>query len=204
MLRRFIVAFALTLMPPAAYAADDSKADAHATLERFHNGISSVLKASSGLDFQGRTNLLCPVLEQAMAIKRQSARAVGARAWNTWSQDQRDAYAAYYRDYLCASYADRFDADVGQTFHIVGERPGPRGSLLLLTEVRVPGTQPVAINYVMQEINGRWGIIDLFLDGTISEVALRRSEFAAVLRDQGYDALITAIAEKTASRGSTP
>ena len=204
MLRRFIVALTLILVSPTVSAADDGNADARAVLETFHDGISSVLEASGGLDFQGRTSLLCPVLEQAMAIKRQSARAVGARSWNAWSAEQRDTYAAHYRDYLCASYADRFDADVGQTFHIVGERPGPRGGMLLLTEVRVPGTQPVAINYVMQDIEGRWSIIDLFLDGTISEVALRRSEFAAVLRDQGYDALITAIAEKTASRGAIP
>jgi ABC-type transporter MlaC component len=37
---------------------------------------------------------------------------------------------------------------------------------------------------------------DIYLDGTISEVATRRSEFAAILKNDGIDGLIAALNRK--------
>ena len=42
-----------------------------------------------------------------------------------------------------------------------------------------------------------WRIIDVYLDSKISEVAMRRSEYSQVVRDRGYDALITALEKQT-------
>ena len=38
-----------------------------------------------------------------------------------------------------------------------------------------------------------WLISDIYLDGAISEVAIRHSEFAAILKSQGIDGLIAAL-----------
>ena len=40
-------------------------------------------------------------------------------------------------------------------------------------------------------------ISDVYLDGAISEVATRRSEFAAILKTEGIDGLISALNRKT-------
>jgi phospholipid transport system substrate-binding protein len=46
----------------------------------------------------------------------------------------------------------------------------------------------------MMRRNGEsWLISDIYLDGAISEVATRRSEFAAILRKDGVDGLIAAL-----------
>jgi len=202
MIKRFFAALLLFCLPLGAAAEEGDAAAARAVVDTLHGGIADMLKASAGLDFNGRVALLCPLLDEAMSVRRQAASAVGASAWNGWTFEQRDHYVGLYRDYLCALYADRFDKDSGQTFHIVGDRPGPRGAIVVLTEVHVPGDDPIDINYVMQRMSGAWKIIDLFLDGTVSEVALRRSEFSSLLRDRGYDGLMAAIAEKTASRAA--
>jgi hypothetical protein len=39
-------------------------------------------------------------------------------------------------------------------------------------------------------------ISDIYLDGAISEVAIRRSEFAAILKNEGIDGLIVALNRK--------
>ncbi len=44
--------------------------------------------------------------------------------------------------------------------------------------------------------DGESNDIDVFLKGTISEVATRRSDFSAIMRNQGFDALIAAIDDK--------
>ena len=41
-----------------------------------------------------------------------------------------------------------------------------------------------------------WLISDVYLDGAISEVATRRSEFAAILKTEGVDGLIAALNRK--------
>jgi ABC-type transporter MlaC component len=46
-------------------------------------------------------------------------------------------------------------------------------------------------------LNGQsWLISDIYLDGAVSEVATRRSEFAAILKTEGIDGLIAALNRK--------
>jgi phospholipid transport system substrate-binding protein len=49
----------------------------------------------------------------------------------------------------------------------------------------------------MMRRNGEsWLISDIYLDGAISEVATRRSEFSTILRNEGIDSLIAAFNRK--------
>ena len=49
----------------------------------------------------------------------------------------------------------------------------------------------------MMRLNGdNWLVFDIYLDGAISEVATRRSEFAAILKTEGIDGLISALDRK--------
>jgi phospholipid transport system substrate-binding protein len=41
-----------------------------------------------------------------------------------------------------------------------------------------------------------WQIADVFLNGTISELAIRRSEFASIRQRQGVDGLIAELIRK--------
>ena len=45
-------------------------------------------------------------------------------------------------------------------------------------------------------------IVDIFLTGTISELATRRSEFSAVLQQGGYQALLATLERKTAAQAA--
>ncbi len=49
---------------------------------------------------------------------------------------------------------------------------------------------------MMRRSGDRWLISDIYLDGAISEVATRRSEFAAILKTEGIDGLISALNRK--------
>jgi phospholipid transport system substrate-binding protein len=56
----------------------------------------------------------------------------------------------------------------------------------------------VQLDYMMRLKEGRWRIIDVFLSGTISELAARRSEYSLVLRTGGAPALVDLLRKKTA------
>ena len=49
-----------------------------------------------------------------------------------------------------------------------------------------------------------WLISDIYLDGAISEVATRRSEFAAIRKSDGIDGLIAALNRKADILTGTP
>ena len=48
----------------------------------------------------------------------------------------------------------------------------------------------------MRRAGDGWLISDIYLDSAISEVATRRSEFAATFRSEGFDGLIAALNRK--------
>jgi phospholipid transport system substrate-binding protein len=54
----------------------------------------------------------------------------------------------------------------------------------------------VHINYLLRSDGAGWRIADVYLNGTISELATRRSEFGSILRAQGIDGLIVALNAK--------
>ena len=67
---------------------------------------------------------------------------------------------------------------------------------------------PVRLDYRMRKGAPGWRISDVFLSGTVSELALRRSEYGALMRREGFDALLAAVRKKIAAAeagtGETP
>jgi phospholipid transport system substrate-binding protein len=66
----------------------------------------------------------------------------------------------------------------------------------VLSQLVPKGKQPIALNYVMRETNGTWQAIDVYAEGTISELARRRSEFSALLSRAGADGLADRLVER--------
>src|SRR4029077_5929518 len=97
--------------------------------------------------------------------------------------------------YISATYADRFDSYAGQKLEVSGEQPGPSGVMVRSQIIKASG-EPVKVDYMMRRNGDSWLISDIYLDGAISEVATRRSEFAAILRNDGIDGLIAALNRK--------
>jgi phospholipid transport system substrate-binding protein len=56
--------------------------------------------------------------------------------------------------------------------------------------------EPVKVDYMMRRNGESWLISDIYLDRAISEVATRRSEFSAILKNEGIDGLIAALNRK--------
>ncbi|MGE0667809.1 MAG: phospholipid-binding protein MlaC [Sphingomonadales bacterium] len=190
------------LVPGAHAEASLTPGSAQATVDELQTGMLGILKKTSGQPFEKRVEALCPVLDAKMDVKLQSAMAIGRSVWDSWTADQRATYVDKFRQYLCAIYASRFKSFTGQTLAVTGERPGPAGAVIVNSEVRIPQEPSIPIDYVMRKSGEAWKVSDLYLGGRISEVALRRSEFANVLRTQGFDGLMQAIATKTKAQGS--
>jgi phospholipid transport system substrate-binding protein len=78
---------------------------------------------------------------------------------------------------------------------VTGEQPNAGGVMVKSQIVKANG-DPVKVDYMMRRNGDGWLISDIYLDGAISEVATRRSEFSAILRADGVDGLIAALNRK--------
>ena len=84
---------------------------------------------------------------------------------------------------------------IGDTAYVLkGKRHWPvfcqrDGDQIVTTNMTLPGKEDVAFLYRMHNSGGSWKIVDVFLDGYVSQVAFRRSDFASTLRSGGASAL---------------
>jgi hypothetical protein len=75
-------------------------------------------------------------------------------------------------------------------------QPPAVAGIMVRSQIVKANGEPVKIDYMMRRNGESWLISDIYLDGAISEVATRRSEFAAILKSQGIDGLIAALNRK--------
>ena len=116
-------------------------------------------------------------------------------SWATLTEAQRQQVTESFGRYISAIYADRFDSYAGQKLQVTGEQPAAAGTMVRSQIVKANG-EPVKVDYLVRRSGDSWLISDIYLDGTISELATRRSEFAGILRSQGIDGLIASLNRK--------
>ncbi len=181
----------------SAQAAGDSP---RAVVEGFHATLLQVMKQATTLGFQGRYKALQPALDSAFNLPLMARLAIGPQ-WTSIAPDQQQRLIDGFRRLTFATYASRFDSYDGEQFETKGEKPGGAGGGTLV-ETRLVlqkgNGDPVDLSYLVRQDEGRWQIIDVFLSGTISELATRRAEFTSVLRRDGPQGLGAMLERKVA------
>ena len=152
------------------------------------------LKNGRTLGQSGRFTQIEPVIRRTFDIASMTRLSVGA-SWTGLSEAQRQQLTDSFGRYISAIYADRFDSYAGQKLQVTGEQPNPGGVMVKSQIVKANG-EPVKVDYLMRRNGEGWLISDIYLDGAISEVATRHSEFGAILKNDGVDGLIAALNRK--------
>ncbi len=67
---------------------------------------------------------------------------------------------------------------------------------MVRTRIVKTNGETVGIEYLMRQNDGSWRITDVYLDGSISQLATQRSEFGAIMRRDGFEGLIGALNRK--------
>ncbi len=164
------------------------------TVQGLYDALLSAMKNGRILGRSGRFTQLEPVILRSFDIASMARLAVGP-SWASLSEAQRQQMTESFGRYISAIYAERFDSYEGQKLEVTGEQPAPSG-VMVRSEIIKTNGEPVEVDYMMHGGSDRWLIADVYLDGTISEVATRRSEFAAILKKDGIDGLIAALNRK--------
>lgn len=166
-----------------------------AMIETFHAGLLEIMKEAKTLGFQGRIDRLAPLMRETFDLDFMASKTVG-RHWKKLSDDEKARWAETFARFTTANYAGRFTGYTGEEFVTLGVEDAARGTRNVLTKIVVPDGEDVQLNYRVIERDGTWRIIDVYLNGTVSELALRRSEYSSALKREGFDSLMASIEDK--------
>lgn len=182
---------ALTVVPPQSRAAS---ANAEDGVQRFYSALLATMQNGPALGEGGRYAKLAPVIEATFNIPYMTRVSVGP-AWASLTEMQRQQVTRAFDRYVTATYADRFDSYSGEKLEVTGTQPSPYGTIVHTRIVKSNG-EPVSIDYLMRQNGDAWQVTDVYLTGTISELATRRSEFSSVLGREGVTGLIAMLNHK--------
>jgi phospholipid transport system substrate-binding protein len=168
---------------------------ARSTVERFNATLSKIMQNASTLRFSGRYASLEPVLLDSFDIQFMAQFSAG-RHWRMLSEDERNKLVGTFGRLWVSTYADRFNGYDGESFEIVEEKPAPRNTILVKTNIIKNNGKKVAIDYLLRKRNTQWYVIDIFLSGKYSELAKQRAEYTSVLKRKGFIGLVDIVEEK--------
>jgi len=121
--------------------------------------------------------------------------AVG-RGWKQANPEQQKKLVSEFRSMLVRTYSNAISAYQGQTMKVQPSRVKPADTDATVRNQFIrPGGKPVLIDYQMRKTDNGWKIYDIVVEG-VSLVLTYRSEFDAIVKQEGLDALIKRLAQK--------
>jgi phospholipid transport system substrate-binding protein len=201
-LSRRLLVFSLALSPLAAArlaAAADPGAAPAALIQRFYDDLLAVMKEAKRLSFDQRYSRLTPAVNRSFDLPLMTRIAIGP-GWTQIAADQQQRLTAAFSRYTVSVYANRFDDYSGERFEVEPRAAANANGTVVNTRLIKSNGEPLVLNNLLhQDAAGGWKIIDVYLSGTISELATRRSEFASVLQRAGAEGLVQMIEQRAAA-----
>jgi phospholipid transport system substrate-binding protein len=197
--------FAAVAALAVAWRGTESSAAAQpaAALNSFYETLLATMKDGPKLGFAGRKQKLTPAIDRAFDLGLMTRLVVGL-PWPSLSAEDQKQLVSAFADFSIATYASQFDDFSGEKFEVDPKAaPAPGNDVIVKTKLIQSNGEPVQLDYLLRQEQGEWRIIDVFLSGTISQLAARRSEFSGILREQGARGLIAVLKEKTQGLASS-
>jgi phospholipid transport system substrate-binding protein len=123
--------------------------------------------------------------------------AVG-RAWSQATPEQKQKLVSEFRNMLVRTYSNAIEGYEGQTLKVLPSRGGKQDAkdeATVRAQFVRAGGKPLPIEFQMRKTGETWKVYDIAVEG-ISLVLTYRSEFDAVVKQEGIDGLIKRLTQK--------
>jgi len=188
--------FVLLLMIPMATPMV-SAADWEATqvVEKLHSTLLAVMKDGDKIGYQGRYEQLAPVIKSSFDMPFISRTVLG-KYWETFNSEQRSRFVEAFTQLSIATYAGNFDRYSGEHFKIIPEKEVDGGRILVQSQLIKSDGGQVQLDYLLHRTGSQWRIVNIIAEG-VSDLALKRADYSAFLKNKGFEALLKKLNEKT-------
>jgi phospholipid transport system substrate-binding protein len=185
---------AMAAIPAIARAAD---AAVMAPVNALDDALIATMKSAPGRSFVERFAALAPTLRRVFDLGEILLVSVGP-AWSGIPTQMQGLLLNEFDRYTVASYVANFNGYTGQRFEVSPEVRQVGANQIVQTTLIDPAGSTTRIDYVMRNRGGSWRIVDVLLDGTISRVAVQRSDFRQVVTSGGGQGLLRMLQRKVA------
>ena len=201
-MRAALLPFALALIgaaPPAmapASALAQAGDPAAAQVQQFDDALLATMKQGRQLGFEGRYRRLDPAVKETFDLPIMVRFAVGP-SWSTLSPSDQSALLAAFTRFSVATWAKNFDAYGGQHFTLGKVDTRGPDKLVHTQLVGSSGSTTDLVYRMRQSSSGAWKIIDVYFNGSISQLSQQRADFAGALQSGGAPALVKSLDAKS-------
>ena len=167
---------------------------AAAHIQSYYQKLMPTIEQAGRLTVQERYKRFMPAITDSFDLATMTRLAVGP-PWKSFSAAQQAAVREAFTHFIVADYASQINDYSGERF-VVDPQTNPAaraGDEIVKTKLLQSNGRTVIINYLVR--GGR--VIDIYLRGTISDLATRRDEFASIIASGGADGLIKRLQERT-------
>ena len=168
-------------------------------VEKLHQNLLQVMTKADTLGFSGRVEALDPVLAEVFDF-RTISRIVTGKHWKTLNDEQRVEFIDVFTKLSAATYASNFSDFSGEAFETLAVEE-KRGNLLVRTVIVKADGERVTLDYVLRDNEGMWQIVNVIADG-VSDLSLKRADYTAVIKSEGFNSLVSKLSDKIAYYGS--
>lgn len=187
-----------------------------ATIESLHRGLVALSHDRPNADLAERYRVLEPLVEKTHDLPYIAEFAL-RRQWPALAEADRARFVAAFEKLSVMTYASRFKSVSADTFKMgasssasdgaaaaaaagpeaAAGSPADSGRAQVRTAIARPGEADIPLEYLLQQKEGAWRIINIIADG-VSDLALKRAEYQRVLAGGTIDDLITYVEAQTA------
>jgi phospholipid transport system substrate-binding protein len=128
----------------------------------------------------------------------ESTRIAVGRAWSQATPEQKKRLVTEFRNMLVRTYSNAIEGYAGQSLKVLPSRGGKQDAkdeATVRTQFIRDGGKPLPIEFQMRKSGQTWKVYDISVEG-VSLVLTYRSEFDAVVKQEGIDGLIKRLSEK--------
>jgi phospholipid transport system substrate-binding protein len=165
-------------------------------LQDLYAALEATMRAGNATPFPQRFDALAPVVDRVFDLETVLKVSVGMR-WDNTDPARQARLLRVYRQFTVATYVANFNRYDGERFQILPGLRDTGADRIVATEI-VNGRERLRLDYVMRDGIGVWRAVDVLLEGSISRVAVQRSDFRKILVNGDTDALIASLRRKIA------
>lgn len=189
----------ITLMlgvAPLSWAQNAISGNPEQTVDRLHETLLKAMREGEKLGYQGRVALLAPVIDQTHDLDFIARNALGAN-WTQLDAAQQRTFTDVFRKLSIGAYAGWYKSYNGERFEFL-EKQAIKGDQILVRSRMVPlKGDSISFDYILRPGKSGWRIVNILAEG-VSDLALKRVEYRAILQRDGFATLIDMLKKKTA------
>jgi phospholipid transport system substrate-binding protein len=187
-----VLAILIGLQPGVLRGADTAADPAVRQIESFYATLLDTMKRGEQLGLQGRNRLLTPVTEEVFDLAAMAELSVGP-SWPSLSENEKQGIVAAFKRMTIANYAKNFAKFAGEQFLVEPLVKTRNNDKFVESKLLGSDSSSVPFNYRMHLVGDKWKIVDIYLNGYVSQLALRRADFSSTIASSGASGLVKKI-----------